>query len=172
MMNAWCNIIRGLLLLAVLPVAVQAQIVSLEEGKAATINGISYGYLISNEQVKSAGGEEYSRFEVTLYATNQSGCTRLYTDGAERPLSAPAANIFATFQCTNANGKRLTAKQGMVKLRDFYIPVRMSSGSRQTLKAGYVFSDGETIKTTIIVLVPNDERPQFNCTLNNPVELR
>lgn len=161
-----------LLLLAAFPFAMQAQVISLEEGKPAIINGISYGYLISNEQVKSAGGEEYSRFEVTLYATNQSGCIRLYADGAERPLSAPAANIFATFQCVNANGKRLTAKQGTVKLRDLYLSVRTGAGVRQSVKAGYIFSDGETIKATIIVLVPDNERPQFNCTLSNPVEIR
>lgn len=152
----------------------KSQIINLEEKKTVTQNGIEYGYTIKNEQLKSAKGEEYSRFEITLYATNNSGCTKLY---AERTsfLSDESPNLIATFHCSNANGKRLTAKSGTVKARDFYINVKVMENGKevtQSVKAGYIFRNGETLKDNIIVLVPKGERPTIDCTLNSLQELR
>src|SRR6201986_430369 len=89
------------------------QIADLTEKKPVTYDGIEYGYLIKNEQTKTAKGEEYSRFEITLFATNKSGCRKLY---AQRTTyrTDDYANLLATFNCSNANGKRLTAKSGTV----------------------------------------------------------
>ena len=39
-------------------------------------------------------------------------------------------------------------------------------------KAGYIFRNGETLKTNIIVLVPLNERPIINCSLNSLPELQ
>ena len=146
----------------------------IDETKPAVTDGIEYGYIIKNEQVKSAKGEEYARFEISLYATNKSGCTKLYADRVSF-LSDEAANLLATFNCSNANGRRLTSKSGMVKARDFYVNARVTESGKEVFrsaKAGYIFRNGETIKNNIIVLVPKGERPVLNVLTNNPPELR
>ena len=149
------------------------QIADLTEKKPVTYDGIEYGYLIKNEQTKTAKGEEYSRFEITLFATNKSGCTKLYAQRTSyRTDDYP--NLLATFNCSNANGKRLTAKSGTVKARDFYVPVKIKENGKevtQNVQAGYMFRNGETIKTNIIVLVPKDEKPVLQCSVNNLQEL-
>lgn len=154
--------------------SVQAQPADLEEKKPVTIDGIEYGYIIKNEQTKAAKGEEYGRFEITLYTTNKSGCTRLFADRSAT-YSSDAANLLATFNCVNANGKRLTAKSGMVKARDFNVSVKMKEADKDVtrwVKAGYMFRNGETLKTNIIVLVPLNERPVINCSPNALPELQ
>lgn len=151
-----------------------AQLADLGEKKPATIDGVEYGYIIKNEQTKNAKGEEYGRYEITLYASNKSGCTKLFADRSST-FSADAANLLATYNCTNANGKRLTAKSGTVKARDFNVNVKMKEGDKDVTrlaKAGYIFRNGETLKTNIIVLVPLNERPIINCSLNSLPELQ
>ena len=150
-----------------------AQVTGLEEKKSQIINGIEYGYFIKNEQVKSVKDEEYNRFEITFYTTNKSGCTKLF---AERVavLSSESPNLIVSFNCTNANGKRLTAKSGSVKAHDFYINAKVQENGKEVtkaVKAGYIFRNGETLINNIIVLVPKGERPIIECTVNNLPEL-
>lgn len=153
---------------------IRAQVTNLEENKPATVDGIEYGYIVKNEQSKTAKGEEYSRFEITLYATNKSGCTKLYSNRTGI-LSDDSPNLVATFSCTNANGKRLTAKSGTVKAREFYVNAKVMDNGKevnQSVKAGYIFRNNETIRNNIIVLVPKGDRPAFNCTINVLPELQ
>ena len=150
-----------------------SQMVDLKEKKPETINGIEYGYFIKNEQVKSVKDEEYGRFEITLYAANKSGCTKIYSEKIAI-LSSESANLIASFNCSNANGKRLTAKSGSVKARDFYLNAKVQENGKEitkAVKAGYIFRNGETLKTTIIVLVQKGEKPLLQCTVNNLPEL-
>ena len=147
---------------------------SIDENKPVLVDGIEYGYTIRNEQVKSAKGEDYARFELTLYATNKSGCTKLYADRVSL-LSDDAANLIATFNCSNANGKRLTAKSGTVKARDFYVNAKLTENGKdvtRSVKAGYIFRNSESLKNNIIVLVPMGERPRISFTPNSLQELR
>lgn len=152
-----------------------AQIIDIEEKKPVTENGVEYGYIIKNEQTKANKGEEYSRFEITLYATNRSGCSKLFADRRTFLSGNENPNLMATFNCNNANGKRLTAKAGTVKARDFYLTARVDENGKEvnkSVKAGYIFRNGETIKDNIIVLVPKGDRPLIQCTLNNLPELQ
>jgi hypothetical protein len=168
---------KSYFLAALLPfciTSVSGQVTDLGEKKPEVVNGVEYGYIIKNEQTKTAKGEEYGRFEITLYATNNSGCTKLYADRTTF-LSTDSPSLLATFNCSNANGKRLTAKSGTVKARDFYVNARYSENGREltrAVKAGYIFRNGETLKTNIIVLVPLGERPVFTCSLNSLPELQ
>jgi hypothetical protein len=150
-----------------------AQITDIEEKKPETIDGIEYGYYIKNEQTKSVKDEEYGRFEITLYATNKSGCSKIYSERVS-VLSSESSNLLASYNCTNANGKRLTAKSGTVKARDFYLNAKVQENGKEitkAVKAGYIFRNGETLKTNIIVLVQKGERPVIQCTPNNLPEL-
>jgi len=136
-------------------------------------NGFEYGYLIKNEQIKKAGDEEYSRYEITFYITNKSNCNKIYRD---RPAgySYEGANLLATFNCRNANGKRLTSKTGQVKARDFYLSVKKKEGGKEiteSVKAGYIFRNSETLRNNVIVLVPKGELPDIQFTINMLDEL-
>lgn len=145
----------------------------LEEKIPQTIDGIEYGYFIKNEQLKNVKDEEYARFEITLYASNKTGCTKIYSDRVSLTVS-DAANLIAHFNCTNANGKRFTAKTGNIKARDFYVNAKVQENGKEvgkTVKAGYIFRNGETLRTNIIVLVPKGERPAMQCSANNLPEL-
>ena len=153
-----------------------AQLNELTEKKPVTVNGIEYGYIVKNEQTKAAKGEEYSRFEITLYAINKTGCTRLFANNTGL-LYSENNNVLVTFDCTNANGKRLTAKTGTVRARDFYVSTKVKPEGKdakevtQSVKVGYIFRNGETLRSNIIVLVPLGERPVISCTPNSPAEL-
>ena len=147
---------------------------SMDENTPVVSNGIEYGYAIKNEQTKSAKGEEYSRIELTCYATNRSGCTKLYADRITF-LSDESPNLIATFNCSNANGKRLTSKSSQIKARDFFVNARMTENGKdvtRSVKAGYIFRNGESVKNSIIVLVPLGERPMMNVNSNDLPELR
>jgi len=151
-----------------------AQIADLEEKKPVSIDGVEYGYVVKNEQTKNNKGEEYSRYEISLYATNRSGCTKLFADRTGS-YSLDAPNLLATFNCTNANGKRLTAKTGTVNAREFNVNVKVKEGDKEVnkyVKAGYIFRNGETVKANIIVLVPLNQRPVMNFSANSLPELQ
>jgi hypothetical protein len=146
----------------------------LEEKKPTIENGIEYGYIIKNEQIKTNKGEEYSRFEITLYTTNKTGCSKIYSDRKSILSSNENPNLLATFYCNNANGRRLTSKSGTVKAKDFYVQATVTENGKevsQSVKAGYLFRNNETLKDNIIVLVPKGERPQIQCTVNTLPEM-
>ena len=150
-----------------------AQSFDVEEKTPYTDNGFEYGFIIKNEQIKKAGDEEYSRYEITFYVINKSNCNKIYRD---KPggYSYESLNLLATFNCRNANGKRFTSKSGSVRARDFYITVKKKEASKEvteSVKAGYIFRNGETLRDNVIVLVPKGERPEIQCIVNTLDEL-
>lgn len=146
---------------------VNAQTLDLNEKEPVISNGIEYGYIIKNEQTKSISKEDYSRYEVSLSATNKSGCTKLYAD---KVTGLVQNNVLVNFSCLNANGKRLTSKTCDVEVTPFMVTVKVLD-KNQSLKAGYIFRNGETIRKNIIVLVSKGERPRVSCTVNALLEL-
>lgn len=169
-----CRKASFLILLIVSPIIAFSQVTDLGEKTPVTINGMEYGYVIKNEQTKEAKGEEYSRYEITLYAINKSGCTKLFANRIGL-FTSDAPNLVATFNCLNANGKRLTSKSGSVRAREFYVSARVTENGKETtqqVKAGYIFRNGETLRDNIIVLVPLGERPRISCSINSLPELQ
>jgi hypothetical protein len=159
------------LILYTMPVL--CQVTELEENKVEMLNGIEYGYYIKNEQQKNIKDEAYSRFEITLNVSNKSGCTKIYTDRGSLQ-TGETASLLATFNCVNANGKRLTAKGGSIKAKEFYINAKVQENGKEVTraaKAGYIFRNNETLTANIIVLVPNGERPKMQYTVNTLTEL-
>jgi hypothetical protein len=150
-----------------------AQTFDIEEKTPYTDNGFEYGYIIKNEQIKKAGDDEYSRYEITFYITNKSGCNKIY-ENRTSTFSYEYPNLLATFYCRNANGKRFTSKSGSVKAKELYINVKRKEGNKEiteSVKGGYIFRNGETFRDNVIVLVPKGERPQVQCSVNSPKEL-
>lgn len=151
------------------------QVADLEENKPYDYNGLQYGYYISNEGLKEVKGEEYDRYEIDLFVTNSSGCLKLIPikSGWNGNITASEqeAAMIAEFFCTNATGKRLTAKKGTVSAKPYYatarIPDEYARDRYRTVNAqiGFGIRNGQTITSRMIVIVPRGEKPVMNCRM-------
>lgn len=162
------KLLLALLMLSFITTKSYSQILKITDSIPVTINCIEYGYILKNEQQKSIKSDAFARFEVTLYATNKCTCTKLYVD---RPSTGfgESPNLLARFDITNANGKRLTSKNGKLTVLDFNVPVKVLENGvevNRTVKAGYILRSNETIRTNIIVLVPIGEKPTITVQPN------
>jgi hypothetical protein len=145
------------------------QLVDLEENSSFTYNGLQYGFYITNEQSKEVKGEDFDRYEVNLFVTNNSGCARIIPFKNTSNQSSTEDVPIAEFMCRNATGKRLTAKGGTIKAKPWYTQVRIddekNSGKYRFIsaQAGYAIGNGQTITMKITVIVPKGERPRMSC---------
>jgi hypothetical protein len=152
------------------------QIVELTENKPFEYNGLQYGYYIGNESSKEIKGEDYDRYEINLYVTNNSSCIKLipfkssWTSSSGSTSSSDDIQI-AEFNCLNATGKKLTPKKGSVNAKPWYTSVRVRDETTKDKyktvygQVGYAIRSGQTITTRIIVIVPKGEKPKFNCRI-------
>jgi hypothetical protein len=163
-----------LVVLLVVFTASSQQVVNVEENTPYSYNGLDYGFYITNESSKEVKGEDYYRYELNFYVINKSGCLKLvpFRPGSSGSTSGNNDEILlAEFNCTNATGKRLTAKKGTVSAKPWYSSVRVpdetvKEKSRMVnAQVGYAIRNGQTLATRIIVIVPKVERPKINCRI-------
>lgn len=139
------------------------------EDQPAALNGVVYGFTIRNERKKEVGDKgTFERYEVTVYATNKSGCTKLFFP--KQTIFGPQNNdLLAQFDCLNATGARFTAKGGTVRAQPFYVPYTTSTKTADgktvnntiQVQAGYWLRNGETVASDLILIVPNGEAPRL-----------
>ena len=147
------------------------QVEELTEGKAAENNGLHYSFYITNEKNKEIKGEDFDRYEVEIAVTNNSGCMKILPLRSGGNTGSKDEVVIAEFNCVNATGKRLTAKKGTVAARPWYTTVRIPDETVKdkyrviNAQVGYAIRVGQTISTRIIVIVPEGERPKFNCRM-------
>jgi hypothetical protein len=161
------RVVLFLLLLPTLFAGAQ-QFVDLRENASYSYNGLEYGYYVTNESSKAVKGEDFDRYEITLYVTNKSGCMRLIPF---RPTSDVMDEdiTLAEFGCKNATGKRLTAKGGKLNAKPWMAQVKMPVENQPNkyryvnVQVGYAIRNGQTISNKIIVIVPKGETPQVSC---------
>ncbi|QMW03302.1 ABC transporter permease [Spirosoma foliorum] len=154
------------------------QAYDVQPGKPAQLNGIDYGFEISNERQIEIGKENFMRYEVSVYATNRSTCTKIIFP-RQTFLSTDAPNLLATFDCLNATGKRLTSKSETVVARPFTIPyqqkIKNSDGKEVTsttnIQAGFMLRNGETVSNSFIAIVPDGERPVMKVRIKDIPDL-
>ncbi len=148
--------------------------ITITENQPSNYEGLECGYNIRNEQVKEISKENYARFELTVYITNQSSCPKivLLNDTFRNSFGGttdPA--VFAIFDCLNATGKRLTSKSGSVRANQFFVPTRVTEKNAEgkdvtrtvNVHAGYILRQGESITDNFIVILPQGERPRMQC---------
>jgi hypothetical protein len=135
--------------------------------KPAVVNGIEYGYAIRNESKKDIGSKgTFSRYELTVYVSNKSGCTKLIFP-KQTLFGLQNQDMLANFDCVNATGARMTSKSATVRARPFTVPYSTSTKNAEgktitttvQVQAGHMLDNGETISEDIIVLVPEGELP-------------
>lgn len=148
--------------------------VNAQQSKAITeespleADGIEYGYSIKNVSTKEVNDKEFSRYEVTLYATNKSQCSRVVL--AEQSLSSlfTDLSILAKFDCINATGARLTTKSGEVSAKPMWVTARVNTKDdkgksiteNQKVHIGYYLGAGETTEQNVIFIVPLNTKPE------------
>ncbi|GAB4024160.1 ABC transporter permease [Spirosoma koreense] len=135
----------------------------------ALFNGIEYGYSIRNESKKDIGSKgTFRRYEVTVYVTNKSGCTKLFFP-RQTTLGLQNQDLLANFDCVNATGARLTSKTSAVRARPFLVPYSTTSKNAEgkevistiQVQAGHMLENGETVTNHIVVIVPDGEEPRM-----------
>src|SRR2546423_8488900 len=115
------------------------QFADLQENAPYSYNGLEYGFYISNEKAKEVKGDDFDRYEISLYVTNKSGCVKIIPF---KTLSLPSTEsdnevMIAEFSCKNATGKRLTAKGGKVNAKPWYAQVKVPDET-QSSKFKYI----------------------------------
>jgi len=171
---------KALLLLATLCIATTTfaqQAAELEPGKPLSFNGIEFGYEIRNQQTKAVKDETYSRYEITAYVSNKSGCTKIMFP-RQTLFGEERQNQLAQFDCLNATGKRLTSKGTLLEARPFVVPYRQSVKNQEgklvttttNVEAGHMLRNGETVTSIFIVIVPQGEQPRVQVRVREMAE--
>lgn len=164
-------------LLALSYSAFAQQSVDLADGEPEILNGIEYGFNIRNERTREVKDENYSRYEVTVYVTNRSGCTRLLFP-KQTLFGLEDQNLLAQFDCLNATGKRMTSKSSTLRARPFTVPyttqVKNAEGKLVSntiqVPAGHALRNGETVTENLIVIVPMGEKPRMKVRVRELME--
>ena len=147
------------------------QMIDLEENKPYEYNGLEYGFSITNESSKEVKGEDFDRYEISLYVTNKSGCIKIIPFTSTSTSGSSEDVVIGEFSCKNATGKRLTAKGGKVNAKPFYAQVKEPDPAQPskfrfiTAQVGYAIKNGQTFSTRVIVIVPKGERPKMSCRM-------
>ncbi|UFH52377.1 ABC transporter permease [Spirosoma sp. KNUC1025] len=135
----------------------------------AQLNGLEYGYSIRNESKKDIGSKgTFNRYEMTVYVTNKSGCTKLFFP-RQTTFGLQNQDLLANFDCVNATGARLTSKTTTVRARPFLVPYSTSTKNAEgkevistvQVQAGHMLENGETVVNHIVVIVPQGEAPSI-----------
>jgi hypothetical protein len=136
---------------------------------------MEYGYSIKNVSTKEVSDKEFSRYEVTLYVTNKSGCSRVVLLDQNLSQLFSDARVLAKFDCINATGARLTSKSGDVGAKPMYITARVNTKDdkgksiteNQKVQVGYYLGVGETAEENVIFIVPLNAKPEIKVRVVN-----
>jgi hypothetical protein len=136
-------------------------------------NGLNIGYTIVNEKNKSVKGEDFDRFEIELFVTNKSGANKIFPFKINKvgQIDETDNYILAEFKVKNATGKRLTSKgakvepkaiRTLVKIDERLLKNPINKGLVEGV-IGYGISNNESVRKTIIVILPKGEKPNVIC---------
>lgn len=166
-----------LFLLVASSVARAQQAKPLTEETPFSVDGIEYGYSIKNVNNKEVSNKDFSRYEVTLYATNKSECSRIVLFGQSLNQFEFENRTLAKFDCVNATGARLTSKTGEVNAKPMYVIARVTTKDdkcktiieNQKVHVGYYIGAGETVQENVIFIVPLNSKPDIKLRIVNHV---
>lgn len=152
---------------------------SITEETPLLSDGIEYGYSIRNASSREVSNKDFSRYEVTLYATNKSECSRVVFFGQSLTQSESENRILARFDCVNATGARLTSKTGEVNAKPMFVTARVTTKDdkgktaieNQKVQVGYYIGVGETVEENLIFIVPLNSKPDIKVRIVNRVSV-
>ncbi|MEZ0484834.1 ABC transporter permease [Fibrella aquatica] len=161
-------------LVSIFSTAYAQQSADLPPDEPVVMNGIEYGYTIRNESKKDVGNKgSFSRYEVTLYVTNRSGCSKIMMP-RQTFTGLQYQDLLADFDCLNATGMRLTSKSGTLKAKEFFVPYSTSAkgpdGKMVTtsvqVRVGNMLRNGESVANDVIFIVPEGEKPSLRVRMH------
>ncbi|GAB3990787.1 hypothetical protein GCM10028807_18650 [Spirosoma daeguense] len=173
------QLLASFLLLAIIPFRLFAQQAhDVQAGQPVQLNGLDYGFEINNERRIDMSGETFMRYELSIYVSNKSNCTKLFLP-KQTLLGQEDLNQLATFDCVNATGKRLTSKSAKIMARPFTVPyqqrIKNSEGKEVNtttyIQAGHMLRNGETVSNTFVAIVPEGEKPLMKVRIREIPEL-
>ncbi|MVM37108.1 ABC transporter permease [Spirosoma sp. HMF3257] len=156
--------------------AIAQQSYELTTSQPAQVNGIEYGYTIRNECKKEISNlGTVKRYELTVYATNKSGSTILFTP-RQTSFGVRDQDLIARFDCINATGAKLTSKTITLRARPMSTSYTASAKNTNDTdgkaietnapgQTGHTFENGETLTNNIVVIVPDGEEPHLRVRL-------
>lgn len=147
------------------------------EDTPLSLDGLEYGYSIKNVNTREVSNKDFSRYEVTLYVTNKSACSRVVLFGESMNLFESEMRTLARFDCINATGARLTSKGGELNAKPMYVNARVRTRDdkgkyileNQKVQVGYYLGAGETIEESVIFIVPLNSKPDIKVRVVNNV---
>ncbi|GAB4018197.1 hypothetical protein GCM10028808_52000 [Spirosoma migulaei] len=174
-----CSVFLLLLLgVGLVSPAIAQQAYEIAINKPAEINGIEYGYTIRNECKKELSHlGTFKRYELTVYATNKSGVTKLFNP-RQTSFGVRDQDLLARFDCLNATGAKLTSKTITLRARPTSTSYtasakNMDGGEGKTLSTtlptqpSHTFENGETLTNNIVVIVPDGEEPHLQVRIKS-----
>ena len=168
-----------LVLLAVSSITYAQQSKAITEESPFAVDGMEYGYSIRNSNVREVSNKDFSRYEVTLYASNKSECSRIVLFGQSMNQFESDISTLARFDCVNATGARLTSKSGNVNAKPMFVNARVNTRDEkgksmmenQKVQVGYFVGAGETVEATVIFIVPLNATPDIKVRIVNRVSV-
>ncbi|MBE7171110.1 MAG: ABC transporter permease [Williamsia sp.] len=141
------------------------------------VDGIEYGFAIRNASTREVGNKDFSRYEVTFYATNKSQCSRVILFGQSMSPFESDVKLLAKFDCINATGARLTSKSGEVSAKPMFVNAKVNTKDdkgksfveMQKVQIGFYVGIGETIEQNVILIVPLNSKPDVRVRVLNSV---
>src|SRR4051812_35842606 len=104
---------------------------SVSEESPLAVDGIEYGYAIKNVSTREVNNKDFSRYEVTLFATNKSECNRVVLFGQNHDEAEDDKKLLAHYDCINATGARLTSKSGEINAKPMFVTARVNTRDKQ-----------------------------------------
>lgn len=157
------------LMMVILSSVCMGQSKAITEETPFLADGIEYGYSIRNAGSKEVSNKDFSRYEVTLYATNKGECSRIIFFGQSLNLFESDNRALAKFDCVNATGARLTTKTGELNAKPMFVTARVNTRDEkgkattenQKVQVGYYIGAGETVEENVIFIVPLNSKPDI-----------
>ena len=164
-----------LILMLCVRIAFAQQPIAVTDSSPVTIGGLKAGYRIVTEKEKEVGNKgNFSRYSIEFFVTNVTNEAKIILYKQFNLLSNEVSPEIVLFRCSNATGARMTVKDVSLRANpcvlQTLIDEKECSSDKTTKKVhlgqiGYWIKPGETISARSVMIVPLNERPNFNVFL-------
>jgi hypothetical protein len=147
--------------------AQQAYVVT--DKQPGLVDGLEFGYTIKSAEVKAVSDKgNFSRYSLKFYVTNTTNQSKiiLYKQGLN--ILNNVSDKLVQFNCLNATGARLTTKSAIINAAPCNVLALVEDKAtgkvdpnKRFVQIGYWIKAGETISTSAIVIVPQNELPDM-----------
>ncbi len=140
------------------------------------INGLTIGYNIKSQEVKTVGDKgDFSRYVVNFYVTNTDNVAKMIRFREGFNDLGTVSDQLVQFNIINATGARLTSTSATLRAFPYIITIPADRDRRndpnnqpKTKQIGYWIQAGQTIAVDEIVIVPLNQFPNVQAIFMAP----